>query len=715
MKKINNLNEQLNRMKSLMGDGRLYGNLVDKKPINEWRIIGQFAKNSDEALELFARAEKYYDDAVKSGKVSKVPSMIDDVVKSSGQGSFETILSRFSRNLDTVDDMIKHMDEFDDVYKAVLSPKQYDSYKSFIKFASENGIENLDIIRGIESGSPYFMRFPAELNLRWVIFAQWFKKQPNSVKKEVVELLRGTPTDKIVGDVPIKGSLLDDLAKTTGNSADEVIDAVKAGDDVVDDIIKTGDDVVDDVVKTGDDVVDDVVKTSSKEGGLWGEEIFLMFKDGKLTREDALRLLKDDREAMERFLTLSRESRGGIDDIGGTIGKTGDDVGDTIGKTGDDVGGTTKGTDEVVSSGGKKVPTIKVNTPKQLLERVEEVIGKGYVGEMILVTEKGEIKVLVGEADSAKALIETTLDDLTKGMSRRQKNKFIKYFMENGGEQIEKNLSKKYFSKESVIKFLKAGIGDYGPKGNLYVGDPIWGKVLGRIERLLKIHFVTIGAPVSIYYTFRDGELTHPFFIKDGGYYGKLEKSLEDMGILEKVTELALETICKNGEEATDNMFDCAAFPAIILKRSQQVANSMDCLPEGSTTEDYRKAIWKKVNNKTLTSLMYTNNKDKQNNSQLFQDKKSKILDYIDKYLGVFGKSDTWFSISDDIIINKIAKCNDDEIREKSRNRGGDGGVTWENVKNKKGTSDQGTGTGGTEDGKKKKKKGKKRKGRGIG
>ena len=78
-------------------------------------------------------------------------------------------------------------------------------------------------------------------------------------------------------------------AKTTGNSADEVIDAVKAGDDVVDD-----------VVKTGDDVVDDVVKTSSKEGGSWGEEIFIMFKDGNLTREDALRLLKDDREAMER-------------------------------------------------------------------------------------------------------------------------------------------------------------------------------------------------------------------------------------------------------------------------------------------------------------------------------------------------------------------------------------------------------------------------------
>ena len=33
MKKINTLNEQINRMKSLMGESNLYGNLVEDKPL----------------------------------------------------------------------------------------------------------------------------------------------------------------------------------------------------------------------------------------------------------------------------------------------------------------------------------------------------------------------------------------------------------------------------------------------------------------------------------------------------------------------------------------------------------------------------------------------------------------------------------------------------------------------------------------------------------
>jgi hypothetical protein len=212
------LNEQLNRMKSLMGDGRLYGNLVDKKPINEWRLIGQAAKNSDEAFEIFSKAEKYYDDAVKSGKVSRTPEFLNNISKGTSE-NYNTILNNFSRNLDTVDDMVKHMDEFDAIYKGILSPTQYDSYKSFIKFASENGIENINIVKGLEDGSPYFMKFPAELNLRWVIFSQWFKKQPNAVKKEVVELLRGK---KIKNIEPIESTLhyptktIDDLASEVG-------------------------------------------------------------------------------------------------------------------------------------------------------------------------------------------------------------------------------------------------------------------------------------------------------------------------------------------------------------------------------------------------------------------------------------------------------------------------------------------------------------------
>jgi hypothetical protein len=67
---MKNLNEQINRMKSLMSEDRLFGNLVDKKPINEWpkaaKLLGVGddvlkvgVKNSDEAVEVINRAVKY--------------------------------------------------------------------------------------------------------------------------------------------------------------------------------------------------------------------------------------------------------------------------------------------------------------------------------------------------------------------------------------------------------------------------------------------------------------------------------------------------------------------------------------------------------------------------------------------------------------------------------------------------------------------------------
>jgi hypothetical protein len=295
-----------------------------------------------------------------------------------------------------------------------------------------------------------------------------------------------------------------------------------------------------------------------------------------------------------------------------------------------------------------------------------------------LVTKKGNLKLVVGEFDSAKSLIDESLDELTKGMSRSQKKKFIKYFMETGGENFEKELSKRYITKENLKKFLKAGLGDYGPSGNWFVNDKTWGKVFGLGERITKIWFVTIGAPASIYYSFRDGELTHPFFIKDGGYYGKLTKSLEDMGILGTMADLALEAICKNGEEATDNLFDCKEFPAIILERSQDVTDSMECLSEDATTEEYREKIWEKINNNTLSSLIYKNQKDGNNNSQKFQDKKSIIIKWIDRYLGAFGESETWFGISDDVVAAKILECNKKRARDEHDSVEEDG-YEWEN------------------------------------
>jgi hypothetical protein len=552
---MKNLNEQINRMKSLMSEDRLFGNLVDKKPINEWpkaaKLLGVGddvlkvgVRNSDEAVEVINKAVKYFDDANIAVKYS------DEMIK-----SVDDIATDFVKPINSSTELISHYKKYEPIYKYLYkdTPKKLKNYESYLKALESGTVTDLTMM---VKGKPLFAYLPEGVNI--VSLKNYLNELPEELAKKKIKHIQKSYRDYF------KGKYM------------EVLD--------------TGDDAIGGSVGKGDDAI----------GGT---------------------------------------TKGGDDAIGGTT-KGGDDA----------IGGTTKGGDDLTKGGkgtssGGKVPTIKVASPKQLLERVEEIIGKGYVGEMVVVTEKGEAKIIVGEFDSAKGLIEASLDDLTKGMSRRQKNKFIKYFMENGGEEIEKNLSKKYFSKENVIKFLKAGIGDYGPKGNLYVGDPI-------------------GLPASIYYTFRDGELTHPFLIKDGGYYGKLEKSLEDMGLFGKAVSLALETICKNGEEATDNVFDCKEFPAIILKRSQDVTDSMECLPEGSTTEEYRKHIWEKINNNTLSSLIYKNQKDRNNNSQKFQDNKSLVVEYIDKYLGVFGESETWFDISDDVIASKILECNKKRIKD---------------------------------------------------
>ena len=90
-RKYNTLNEEMNRMKSLFGETRLYGNLVDKKEnivSEQWRF--------------FRNLDSIYKVTLKS---------FDDL------GNFTKFINR---EISNVDDIIKHLDEFDTLWRVVL-------------------------------------------------------------------------------------------------------------------------------------------------------------------------------------------------------------------------------------------------------------------------------------------------------------------------------------------------------------------------------------------------------------------------------------------------------------------------------------------------------------------------------------------------------------------------------------------------------------------
>ena len=90
-RKYNTLNEEMNRMKSLFGESRLYGNLEDKKE----NIITEQYRFFSDLTSLYKVTLKYFDDL----------------------GNFTKFINTEIRN---VDDIIKHLDEFEALWRVVL-------------------------------------------------------------------------------------------------------------------------------------------------------------------------------------------------------------------------------------------------------------------------------------------------------------------------------------------------------------------------------------------------------------------------------------------------------------------------------------------------------------------------------------------------------------------------------------------------------------------
>lgn len=103
-KKYNTLNEEMNRMKSLFGESMLYGNIVDNENI------------VSEQYRFFRNLENIFKVTLKS---------FDDL------GNFTKFINREIRN---VDDIIKHLDEFDALWRVVLpNVKNWTGVKNNLK------------------------------------------------------------------------------------------------------------------------------------------------------------------------------------------------------------------------------------------------------------------------------------------------------------------------------------------------------------------------------------------------------------------------------------------------------------------------------------------------------------------------------------------------------------------------------------------------------
>lgn len=122
-KKYNTLNEEMNRMKSLFGETRLYGNLVDKKE----EIITEQYKFFDDLSSAFKLASKKVDTKNLNRFINYVANDIGDVVRYLDDVNFKPILEILvpTQNWDEVAKTVKNIernfdkipDVTDDVYK----------------------------------------------------------------------------------------------------------------------------------------------------------------------------------------------------------------------------------------------------------------------------------------------------------------------------------------------------------------------------------------------------------------------------------------------------------------------------------------------------------------------------------------------------------------------------------------------------------------------
>jgi len=140
-RKYNTLNEEMNRMKSLFGESRLYGNIVDR----EEEIITEQFKFFDDLASAFKLALKNVDTRNLNRFINYVANDIGDVVRYLDDADFKTILKTLvpTQNWDEVAKTVKNIQRnFDKIPEATDA-----EYKKFFKeviagIPEEGGMRN---------------------------------------------------------------------------------------------------------------------------------------------------------------------------------------------------------------------------------------------------------------------------------------------------------------------------------------------------------------------------------------------------------------------------------------------------------------------------------------------------------------------------------------------------------------------------------------------
>jgi hypothetical protein len=300
---MKNLNEQINRMKSLMSEDRLFGNLVDKKPINEWgkaaKLLGVGddvfkvgVKNSDEAVDVINKAIKYFDDANIAVRYS------DEMIK-----SVDDIATDFVKPINSSTELISHYKKYEPIYKYLYkdAPNKLKNYESYLKALESGTVTDLTIM---VKGKPLFSYLPEGVNM--ISLKNYLNELPEEVAKKRIKHIQKSYRDYFKGKYMEVLDTGDDIGSSVGKGGDDVVEVTgKNGDelnDAIDDVVtktekgdnisininvnsgggKSGDDAVEGVVtsKTGDEIVDetteelvdgmgDGAKESLKKGDYW--------------------------------------------------------------------------------------------------------------------------------------------------------------------------------------------------------------------------------------------------------------------------------------------------------------------------------------------------------------------------------------------------------------------------------------------------------------
>jgi hypothetical protein len=166
-RKYNTLNEEMNRMKSLFGESRLYGNLVDGQEEN-----------------IISEQYKFLQKLKNLGKIKLT--------------SFEDIkvLEEFiNREITNVGDMIKHIDDFDAMWKTIIPQLNTVRLKKSLAILEE--VADADQLKNIPEDiflSKVLPSYPKKGGMRDMVYDMWLSARgesrllPATIETRIVKL-----------------------------------------------------------------------------------------------------------------------------------------------------------------------------------------------------------------------------------------------------------------------------------------------------------------------------------------------------------------------------------------------------------------------------------------------------------------------------------------------------------------------------------------------